>query len=151
MIDSGASPEAEAQAAEEDKMDQETAQRLEALEARVLRLEGQPVATLEVTETKPKTKRVTNRKPLTPEEKQEHVDRLRKGKLAAAARRAEQAQMDAQIKAKAERSLKDLEAQAPSKLKVKVHTPDELAEADAKADIAAVEQKPAKMVGKKEA
>lgn len=63
--------------------------RLEALEKRASRLEHTPVATLVVDETKPNLKKKANRKPLTPEQKQEHVDRLRRGRQAAEARRAE--------------------------------------------------------------
>ena len=112
-MSSGVSPDRKAGSRRRNKMDQETRQRLEAVEARLVVLENRPVATLEVAETKPK--RVTNRKPLTDEQKLEHVARLRKGKLAAKARREAEA-----------------EAQA-------VATPEARAEADAKAHMAEAE------------
>lgn len=108
-------------------MDQETTQRLEALEARVLRLEGQPVAALEVTETKPKVKRVTNRKPLTPEQKLEHVDRLRKGKLAARARREAEAKTSPEVPA----TIANLVARTAAEQEAQ-------AEVDARADMAVI-------------
>lgn len=90
-------------------MDEETRQRLEAVEARLVVLENRPVATPEV-----KAKRVVNRKPLTDEQKQVKVAQLRAGKAAAKARR--EAEATAQVVAE------------PS--------PEEKAEADARAAMA---------------
>ena len=108
-------------------MEQGLEQRLKSLEARVLRLEGQPVATL-VAETKPRKK--ANRRERTPEEKAIKVAQLRAGKLAARERRAAEAQREVSP---------EITAKREPGLKVKVHTPDELAAADAKADMAATE------------
>lgn len=67
-------------------MDEETRKRLEAIEARLVSLENRPVATLEVAETKP-SKRGTNPRNLSPEQKAIKVAQLRAGKAAAQARR----------------------------------------------------------------
>lgn len=98
-------------------MDQETKERFGAIETRLVALESQPIAALKVTETKPKreSKRGTNPLNLTDEQRQEHADRLRKGKLAAKAKR-------------------EAEAKVPA-----AASPEEKAEADAKATIAEAE------------
>lgn len=72
-------------------MDKETRERLDALEVRITLLEERPVATLEVTEVdsgKMPSKRGTNPRHLTDEQKATKVAQLRAGKARAEARRA---------------------------------------------------------------